>query len=109
MRYKNNILDKLTQLEATASKIQFQINRGLDQESILESIESLKEQIEKTVKEINFLKNNPKKEEPNTKKDKSSDAGLTDYQIQITQIIWIPYLHKIFILRKRIMFMGFIY
>ena len=48
MRYKNNVLDKLTQLESTITKVQFQVNRGMDQDQILESIETLKEQIEKT-------------------------------------------------------------
>lgn len=48
MRYKNNVLDKLTQLEATVTKVQFLVNRGMDQDQILESIEDLKEQIEKT-------------------------------------------------------------
>ncbi len=48
MRYKNNVLDKLTQLEATITKVQFQVNRGMDQDQILESIEDLKEQVEKT-------------------------------------------------------------
>jgi DNA-binding transcriptional regulator YiaG len=48
MRYKNNVLDKLTQLEAVVTKVQFQINRGVEQDTILESIEDLKEQIEKT-------------------------------------------------------------
>ena len=48
MRYKNNVLDKLTQLEALVTKVQFQVNRGVQQDTILESIEDLKEQIEKT-------------------------------------------------------------
>jgi hypothetical protein len=48
MRYKNNVLDKLTQLEATVNKVQFQVNRGVDQDTILESITDVKEQIEKT-------------------------------------------------------------
>jgi hypothetical protein len=48
MKYKNNVLDKLIQLEATTNKIQFQINRGMGQDQILDSIETLKEQIEKT-------------------------------------------------------------
>jgi hypothetical protein len=47
MRYKNNVLDKLTQLEAVANKIQLQVNRNMDQDLILESVELLKEQIEK--------------------------------------------------------------
>jgi hypothetical protein len=48
MRYKNNVLDKLVQLEAVANKIQLQVNRNMDQDLILESVDSLKEQIEKT-------------------------------------------------------------
>jgi hypothetical protein len=48
MRYKNNVLDKLTQLEASVNKVQFQVNRGIEQDTILESITDIKEQIEKT-------------------------------------------------------------
>ena len=48
MRYKNNVLDKLTQLEAVANRIQLQVNRNMDQNQILESVELLKEQVEKT-------------------------------------------------------------
>jgi hypothetical protein len=48
MKYKNNVLDKLTQLESIVTKVQFQINRGVEQDTVLESIEELKEQIEKT-------------------------------------------------------------
>ena len=48
MKYKNNVLDKLTQIESTVTKLQFQVNRGIEQDMILESIEDLKEQIEKT-------------------------------------------------------------
>ena len=51
MRYKHNALNKLTQLEAIAGKVQLQVNRGVAQDSILETIEQLKEQIE-TVREI---------------------------------------------------------
>jgi division protein CdvB (Snf7/Vps24/ESCRT-III family) len=51
MRYKDNTLNKLTQLEAIVNKIQLQVNRGVAQDSILETIEQLKEQIE-TVREI---------------------------------------------------------
>jgi hypothetical protein len=47
MRYKNNVLDKLVQLEAIANKIQLQVNRNMDQDLILESVDLLKEQIEK--------------------------------------------------------------
>jgi DNA-binding transcriptional regulator YiaG len=48
MKYKNNVLDKLTQIESVVTKVQFQVNRGVEQDTILESIENLKEQIEKT-------------------------------------------------------------
>lgn len=47
MRYKNNVLDKLVQLDALATKLQFQVNRNVDQDQTLESIEMLKEHIEK--------------------------------------------------------------
>ena len=47
MKYKNNVAEKLTHLEATANRIQFQVNRNADQDSTLESISDLKEQIEK--------------------------------------------------------------
>jgi division protein CdvB (Snf7/Vps24/ESCRT-III family) len=46
MRYKNNVLDRLDQLNATVGRIQFQVNRNIDQDQITESIENLKEQIE---------------------------------------------------------------
>jgi hypothetical protein len=38
----------LTQLEALVTKVQFQVNRGVQQDQILDSVEVLKEQIEKT-------------------------------------------------------------
>ena len=47
MKYKNNVLDKLNQVEAVSNRIQLQVNRNMDQEQILESIENLKEHIEK--------------------------------------------------------------
>ena len=48
MKFKNNVLEKLMQIEAVANRIQLQVNRGMDQEQTLESIETLKEHIEKT-------------------------------------------------------------
>ena len=48
MRYKNNVLDKLTQLEAAVNRIQLQVNRNMSQDQVLESIDMLKEHIEKT-------------------------------------------------------------
>lgn len=47
MRYKNNVLDKLVQTEAVVNRIQIQVNRNVQQDQILESIEQLKEAIEK--------------------------------------------------------------
>lgn len=47
MKFKNNVLDKLSQLDATSNRIQFQVNRGMEQDQILDSIEQLKDQIEK--------------------------------------------------------------
>jgi peptidoglycan hydrolase CwlO-like protein len=47
MKYKQNVAEKLTQLESTANRIQFQVNRNADQDDTLESISDLKEQIEK--------------------------------------------------------------
>jgi hypothetical protein len=48
MKYKNNVLDKLVQLEATVNKVKFQVNRGIEQDQVLESLDEVKEQIEKT-------------------------------------------------------------
>lgn len=48
MRYKANIIGQLEQMNALVSRIQFQVNRGYDQEQVLESIEMIKEQIERT-------------------------------------------------------------
>lgn len=47
MKYKNNVAEKLVQLDATVNRVKFQVNRGADQDLTLESIEDLKEQIEK--------------------------------------------------------------
>mgnify|MGYP000974483778 CR=1 FL=1 len=51
MRYKNNVLDKLVQTEAIANRIQLQVNRSIPQDQIIESVEQLKESIEK-IREI---------------------------------------------------------
>jgi len=58
MRYKNNVLDKLVQLEAIANKIQLQVNRNMNQDLILESVDLLKEQIEKTREVISLEEDN---------------------------------------------------
>ena len=46
MRYKNNVLDNLVQLETAVNRVHIQVNRGGTQESVNESIEILKEQVE---------------------------------------------------------------
>jgi hypothetical protein len=46
MRYKNNILDRLNQVDAIASRINLQVNRNMTQDQIGESIDQLKETIE---------------------------------------------------------------
>ena len=51
MKFKNNVLDKLVQLEATVNRVQLQVNRGMDQGQILDSVDQVKEQIEK-IREI---------------------------------------------------------
>jgi hypothetical protein len=48
MRYKNNILEKLSQIDAIANRLNVQVNRGGTQEQVNESIEILKEAIEST-------------------------------------------------------------
>jgi hypothetical protein len=48
MRYKNNVLEKLGQIDTIANRINVQVNRGGTQDQVLESIEMLKEAIERT-------------------------------------------------------------
>ena len=51
MKFKNNILDKLVQTEAITNRIQLQVNRSMSQDEILDSIETLKENID-TIREM---------------------------------------------------------
>jgi len=46
MRYKNNVLDKLTQADITVNKVHFEVSRGMNQDQVIESIEKIKEAIE---------------------------------------------------------------
>jgi hypothetical protein len=48
MRYKNNVLDKLNQADAILNRLTVQLNRNVSREEILETLTSLKEQIEST-------------------------------------------------------------
>ena len=42
MKFKNNVLDKLNQLDASVNKVKFQVNRRMDQDQILESLDLVK-------------------------------------------------------------------
>lgn len=46
MRYKNNILEKLGKFEITISKLVIQTNRNESQDTVLESLNGLKEEVE---------------------------------------------------------------
>jgi DNA-binding transcriptional regulator YiaG len=48
MRYKNNVLEKLGQIDVIANRLNVQVNRGGSQEQVNESIEMLKEAIDQT-------------------------------------------------------------
>jgi len=48
MRYKNNVLDKLNQADALINRLAVQLNRNVSREEVLETLTSLKEQIETT-------------------------------------------------------------
>jgi hypothetical protein len=48
MRYKNNVLDKLSQTDALVNRLAVQVNRNTNREEILETLTALKEQIEST-------------------------------------------------------------
>ena len=51
MRFKNQVIDGLTQAQNIGQKLQFQVNRGASQEEVIETVDRLKEQLEK-VKEL---------------------------------------------------------
>jgi division protein CdvB (Snf7/Vps24/ESCRT-III family) len=51
MRYKNNVLDKLVTVDTAVNRIQLQVNRNINQDQILESIDALKESLE-SIREI---------------------------------------------------------
>ena len=48
MRYKNNVLDKLNQADALVNRLAVQLNRNMDRDESLETLTTLKEQIEST-------------------------------------------------------------
>jgi hypothetical protein len=48
MRYKNNVLDKLSQVDALVNRLAVQLNRNMDREESMSTLTMLKEQIEST-------------------------------------------------------------
>jgi hypothetical protein len=46
MKFKNNITDSLTQVEAMLQRIQLQVNRNMSQNEIVETLDRTKELIE---------------------------------------------------------------
>lgn len=48
MRFKNNVLDKLNQADTLLNRLTVQINRNIEREEVLETLTTLKEQIEVT-------------------------------------------------------------
>jgi hypothetical protein len=51
MRFKNQVIDGLVQAQNIGQKLQLQINRGMSQEEVLDTVEQLKNQLEK-IKEL---------------------------------------------------------
>jgi len=51
MRFKNQVLDGLSQAENIGQRLQFQVNRGVSQEEVANTVDILKAQLEK-VKEL---------------------------------------------------------
>jgi hypothetical protein len=48
MRYKNNVLDKLNQVDALVNRLAVQLNRNMSKEESMDTLTMLKEQIEST-------------------------------------------------------------
>jgi hypothetical protein len=48
MRYKNNVLDKLSQVDALVNRLAVQLNRNMSKEESMDTLATLKEQIEST-------------------------------------------------------------
>lgn len=46
MRFKNNVIDKLMQVDAIANRINLQVSRNMPQDEVLSSIQFLKQEIE---------------------------------------------------------------
>jgi hypothetical protein len=48
MKYKNNVLDKLNQVDALVNRLAIQLNRNMNKEESIDTLTMLKEQIEST-------------------------------------------------------------
>jgi hypothetical protein len=48
MKYKNNVLDKLNQVDALVNRLAVQLNRNMSKEESMDTLTILKEQIEST-------------------------------------------------------------
>ena len=56
MRFKNNVIDRLAQVESTLKKIQIQLNRGASGNDISETVDDIVAQVE-SVRELIFTEN----------------------------------------------------
>ena len=48
MRYKNNVLDKLNQTDSLVNRLTVQLNRNVNRDEVMETLTTIKEQIEST-------------------------------------------------------------
>jgi len=48
MKYKNNVLDKLNQVDTLVNRLAVQLNRNMSKEESIDTLTILKEQIEST-------------------------------------------------------------
>jgi hypothetical protein len=48
MKYKNNVLDKLNQVDTLVNRLAVQLNRNMSKEESMDTLTMLKEQIEST-------------------------------------------------------------
>jgi len=48
MKYKNNVLDKLNQVDTLVNRLAVQLNRNMSKEESMDTLAMLKEQIEST-------------------------------------------------------------
>jgi len=56
MRFKNNVIDRLVQIESTLKRIQVQLNRGASGNDISETVNDIVTQVE-SVRELIFTEN----------------------------------------------------